>query len=144
MSKCVHQVLLKAIHKQPKESCTKWAALLDSHQAIKDPRDAFLVPHSRAVMRVQGLDAVKYWPTYAYVLQHLQQSITKKSARFPSRFFVPKIPCGIGASEVETGCVSQQRQHKPKFHTCTEIASKLAPDGVVTRLGLTPILLYTC
>ena len=45
MSKCVHQVLLKAIHKQPKESCTKWAALLDSHQAIEEhdtTADAFL------------------------------------------------------------------------------------------------------
>ena len=36
MPKCVHQVLLQAIHKQPKECCTEWAALFDSHQAVKD------------------------------------------------------------------------------------------------------------
>ena len=34
--KCVYQLLLQAILKQPKEWCTAWAALLDSHQAVKD------------------------------------------------------------------------------------------------------------
>ena len=33
-------------------------------------------PHSHSVMRVQGLDAVKYWPAYAYGLQHPPQQAT--------------------------------------------------------------------
>ena len=33
MPKCVHQVLLQAIHKQPKECWTEWATLFD---AVKD------------------------------------------------------------------------------------------------------------
>ena len=62
---------------EPKGGGAESATLFDSHEAVKDSRDAFIASHSCTVMGVQRLDTVQHRSMDSNALQHLPEHSTR-------------------------------------------------------------------
>ena len=85
-------------------------------------------------MRVQGLDAVKYWPTYAYVLQHLPQQATG----YRIKRLLEIYKAGVQFAMRLLLFVNQRLQYKDVI-CCTEVLSETCLSFGFGALTLSPV-----